>query len=73
MQTCFMENQTERGALGRTRAGVKLALALSAAVLLAGCAGGPPTPPPPQDPAEVKAETKAREDFARDLPKPPER
>ena len=73
MQTRFMENQTQRGARRHTQAGVKMALALSAAVLLAGCAGGPPTTPPPQDPAEVKAETKAREDFARDLPKPPER
>lgn len=72
METCFMENKTERGAV-RRKAGVKWALALSTAVLLAGCAGGPPTPPPPQDPAEVKAETKARDDFARDLPKPPER
>lgn len=67
-----MENKTEGGAV-RRKAGAKWALALGTAVLLAGCAGGPPTPPPPQDPAEVKAETKAREDFARDLPKPPER
>lgn len=49
------------------------ALVASAALVLAGCAGGPPTPPPPPDPAEVKADIKARDDFARDLPKPPER
>jgi hypothetical protein len=73
METRFMKNQAERGALGRKQARVKLALVLGTAILLAGCAGGPPTPPPPPDPAEVKAETKAREDFARDLPKPPER
>ena len=73
MQTCFLENQTERGALRCTRAGVRLALVLSATALLAGCAGGPPTPPPPPNPAEVKADVKAREEFARDLPKPPER
>ena len=51
----------------------KFALAVSATVVLAACAGGPPTPPPPEDPAKVKADIKAREDFARDLPKPPER
>lgn len=73
MQTRFMKNQIERRALLCARAGAKLALVLGATVLLAGCAGGPPTPPPPPDPAEVKAETKARDDFARDLPKPPER
>ena len=72
MQTHFLKNQSERGALRRTQA-AKLALVLSATVLLAGCAGGPPTPPPPPDPAEVKADAKAREEFARDLPKPPER
>jgi hypothetical protein len=73
MQTHFMENQLAGGALRRRQAGMKLALTLSATVLLAGCAGGPPTPPPPPNPAEVKADIKAREDFARDLPKPPER
>jgi hypothetical protein len=73
MQTRFMETQIKGGALRRRQAGVKLALVLSATVLLAGCAGGPPTPPPPPNPAEVKADVKAREDFARDLPKPPER
>ena len=73
MQTRFRKNQTGRGALLRPQAGVKLALVLTATALLAGCAGGPPSPPPPRDPAEVKAETKARDDFARDLPKPRER
>jgi hypothetical protein len=73
MQTRFMKNQTGRGALPRPQSGVKLVLVLTATALLGGCAGGPPPPPPPRDPAEVKAETKAREDFARDLPRPPER
>jgi hypothetical protein len=62
MQTRFMKNHW-----------AKFALALSATVLLAACAGGPPPPPPPEDPAQVKADIKARDDFARDLPKPPER
>jgi hypothetical protein len=52
---------------------MKLALIFAATLLLAACAGGPPTPPPPEDPAQVKADIKAREEFARDLPKPPER
>ena len=56
-------------ALTRTRVAILSAIS----VLLAACSGGPPPPPPPQDPAQVKAETKAREDFARSLPKPPER
>jgi hypothetical protein len=56
-----------------TIASAKFALVLGAAVILAACAGGPPTPPPPEDPAQAKADAKAREDFARDLPKPPER
>lgn len=60
MQTHFIKN-------------LVFALVVSATVLLAGCAGGPPTPPPPPDPAQVKADIKARDDFARDLPKPPER
>jgi hypothetical protein len=49
------------------------ALAVGATVFLAACAAGPPPPPPPEDPAKVKADIKAREEFARDLPKPPER
>ena len=60
MQTRFMKN-------------LVFALLVSGTVLLAACSGGPPTPPPPQDPAQVKADIKAREEFARDLPKPPER
>jgi hypothetical protein len=60
MQTRFMKNPV-------------LTLVAGAALFLAGCAGGPPTPPPPPDPAQVKADIKARDDFARDLPKPPER
>lgn len=73
MQMRVMNNQAERSALRCFGAGVKFGLVLCAAVLLAGCAGGPPTPPPPPDPAQVKADIKARDDFARDLPKPPER
>ena len=51
----------------------KFALVFSAAVILIGCSGGPPPPPPPEDPAQTKADIKAREEFARNLPKPPER
>lgn len=73
MQMRFMENQAELAAPPGTLGGVKMALVISAAVFLAACAGGPPTPPPPENPAQVKADIKAREEFARDLPKPPER
>ena len=73
MQMRFMENQAELAASPATLGRMKLALVISATILLAGCAGGPPTPPPPEDPAQVKADIKAREEFARDLPKPPER
>ena len=72
MQTRFMENQAERAAHLCTL-GIRFAVLFSATILLAACSGGPPTPPPPQDPAQVKADIKAREEFARDLPKPPER
>ena len=67
MQRRFMEN------FRTTLARMKFALVFGIAVLLAACTGGPPTPPPPENPAQVKADIKAREDFARDLPKPPER
>ena len=73
MQTRFMENQMNPAALRRAWVGAKLLLIGGVAAVLVGCAGGPPTPPPPPDPAQVKADIKAREDFARDLPKPPER
>ena len=39
--------------------------------LLAACANKPNDAL--QDPAQIKAETKAREDFAKSLPKPAER
>jgi hypothetical protein len=55
------------------RAPLKLALIFVVAAMLAACSGGPPPPPPPEDPAQAKAEAQAREDFARNLPKPPER
>ena len=51
----------------------KLAAVFGAGIILAACSGGPPTPPPPENPAQVKADIKAREEFARNLPKPPER
>lgn len=73
MQTCFMENQAELATPRIILAGMKLALVFSAALILTACSGGPPTPPPPENPAQVKADIKAREEFARDLPKPPER
>ena len=65
-----MKNLTE---LPIRRAPLKLALISVAAALLAACSGGPPSPPPPEDPAQAKAEAQVREDFARNLPKPPER
>jgi len=51
---------------------VRLLFLALVVVFLAACSGGPP-PPPPQDPAQAKADARAREDFARNLPKPPER
>ena len=83
-----MRNQTEATALFRVEplaqrrarisslirwATLQFVLVLGAAAVLAGCTGGPPLPPPPEDPAQAKADAKAREDFARSLPKPPER
>ncbi|HEX8490096.1 MAG TPA: hypothetical protein VF626_03685 [Chthoniobacterales bacterium] len=65
-----MKNQTQ---LPIERAPLKLVLIFFAAAVLAACTGGPPSPPPPEDPAQAKAEAQAREDFARNLPKPPER
>ena len=58
-----------RATMGTTR----FALAFGAAIILAACSGGPPTPPPPENPAQVKADIQARDEFARNLPKPPER
>lgn len=73
MQTRFTKPRAGLAALLRTFPGMKLFLISGATILLAACAGGPPTPPPPPDPAQVKADIKAREEFARDLPKPPDR
>lgn len=73
MQVRFMEIRAKLAASPCILAGMKLVLIFAATLLLAACAGGPPTPPPPEDPAQVKADIKAREEFARDLPKPPER
>ena len=73
MQTRFIRSPAGHAASSRRSAGMRLVLLLGAAVYLGACAGGPPTPPPPEDPAQVKADIKAREEFARDLPKPPER
>jgi hypothetical protein len=50
---------------------MKFVLALVFLSLLTGCASRP-GPPPMQDRKEAKAEAKAREDFAKTLPKPPE-
>ena len=73
-----MKNQTEATPLVCVlspirRATLQMVLVFGAIAMLAGCAGGPPPPPPPQNPAQAKADEKAREDFARSLPKPPER
>ena len=51
---------------------LKLALVLVGFVFLAACASEP-TPESPESPAQVKADAKARDAFARDLPKPRER
>ena len=51
---------------------LQLVVVFGATVILAGCMSGP-SPPAPEDPAQAKADAKAREEFARDLPKPPER
>jgi len=43
-------------------------------LLLAACSNGPsPLQTPEKSAAEVKADARARDAFARDLPKPPER
>jgi hypothetical protein len=73
MQTRFLKNWAHLATPPSILAGMKLSLAVGALVSLAACSGGPPTPPPPENPAQVKADIKAREDFARDLPKPPDR
>jgi hypothetical protein len=72
-----MKNQTEAAPLlcalsPIRRTTLQIVLIFSAIAMLAGCAGGPPPPPPPEDPAQAKADAKARDDFARSLPKPPE-
>ena len=42
--------------------------------LLAACSNGPAPPPQTQeDIAQAKKDAKARDEFARNLPKPPER
>jgi hypothetical protein len=74
MNQGFMEKSaaTFRFMQGLTNSMRLLFLGLLVA-FLAACSGGPPPQPPPQDPAQAKADAKAREDFAKNLPKPPER
>lgn len=50
---------------------MKTALGLIFMCLLASCASRPNESM--QDPSEARAEAKARDDFAKTLPKPPER
>jgi hypothetical protein len=50
---------------------MKTVLGLIFTCLLASCASQPNNSM--QDPSEAKAEAKARDDFAKTLPKPPER
>jgi hypothetical protein len=73
MDQGFMEKSaaTFRSMQGLTMS-VRIVFLSVLVAFLAACASGPP-PPPPQDPAQAKAEAKAREDFAKTLPKPPER
>jgi len=76
MNAPFLENQAQLSASSRVSSTIRrmrLVFLLLVVAFLAACAGGPPPPPPPQDPAQAKAEAKAREDFAKTLPKPPER
>ena len=51
---------------------MKLALLFTGFVFLAACSNGP-GPEKTEDAAQMKADAKAREAFARDLPKPRER
>jgi hypothetical protein len=51
---------------------MKHVLAFTMLLLLADCAG-PDENPNPKSTAPTKAEVKARDDFAKSLPKPPER
>jgi hypothetical protein len=76
MNARFLENQAQLSAVSRvslTTIPMRFVLLSLVVVFLAACAGGPPPPPPPQDPTQAKADAKAREEFARNLPKPPER
>ena len=69
----FRLRQTDVRPAGSTITPLRLVFLFFVVVFLAACSGGPPPPPPPQDPAQAKADAKAREEFARNLPKPPER
>lgn len=51
---------------------MKTVLGLILMLSLAGCASKGPENAM-RDPSEIKAEAKARDDFAKSLPKPPER
>ena len=74
MNARFLENQAQLSAASRVSTIPMRFVFLSLVVVfLAACAGGPPPPPPPQDPTQAKADAKAREEFAKNLPKPPER
>jgi hypothetical protein len=55
--------------LKRVSPSLPLLCALTPFVLLIGCASGPDVPP---NPAPTKADIQARDEFARNLPKPPE-
>jgi hypothetical protein len=52
---------------------MKFLLPFVAWFLLAACSSGPAPTQSPENPAETKAEVKARDEFARNLPKPAER
>lgn len=57
--------------LRSTLAWMKFVLVFSAFAFLAACANEPGADNP-QNPAQTKADIKARDEFARNLPKPPE-
>jgi hypothetical protein len=51
---------------------MRFVLLIATWFLLAACSNGPGPAPPPENAAEMKADARAREEFARNLPKPPE-
>jgi type VI protein secretion system component VasK len=69
----FVSSRPWRTAWKRLKwSGMKFVLALVFLSLLTACANRPEQPPAMQDRKQAKADAKAREDFAKTLPKPRE-